>query len=158
MAALRSNAIADRANRLEEDRDRREAAARELAEREAFADRWTALIRQLRDEIVAGHKDKPAIGEGGRLIMEAEVRGFAFPGSEVVGLLLRAGEMRLGSLLVDQASAAAVALAYSWAREPHAVAQAIIDTDAWVDTRVDEAREDAARVTEDEYGDPVAPA
>lgn len=157
MAALRSNAIADRANRLEEDRDRREAAARELAEREAFADRWAILVREMREEIGTGRGADRSLGEGGRLILEGDVRGFAFPGPEVVGLLLTARDAHLGTLLVDQASAAAAALAYKWARKPNEVGQSISETVDWLERRVAEAEADAAREGEDAYGDPVAP-
>jgi hypothetical protein len=147
-AAHRSNVIANRANQLEEDRDRREAESRALAERELFASRWATIIRQMTDEMQAGSEyyldGLPSLAEGGRLIMEGEVRGFAFPGDAVTQLLIRADESELGRTLLDQASAAAVALAFDWARNPNAVAESVRTTNSWLDDRMIEARRDAA--------------
>jgi hypothetical protein len=144
VAAARSNAIARRAIRLEEERDQRAEDAEARSERQAYADRWVAVLRTMTDEL-AKHGDRfapsPAFTEGSRLIMEGEVRGFAFPHDDVTQLLVRAAALHR-PILLSQASACAHALVHDWVRDPHGVSLPAQHYRAWMERRVAESDDD----------------
>lgn len=150
-AALRSNAIADRANRLEENRDRRERVADEQAERQAFADRWSSVIDQMQNEINShptwAQDPQPwaAFGLAGRLRVEASVRGLNFPADAVWKVMMRGAEAAQGPTVVGQAVAAAHALGSSWVQDPGDVENAILTSEQWLRLRIGENLEETTQ-------------
>ncbi|UWD83602.1 hypothetical protein NY057_04995 [Curtobacterium flaccumfaciens] len=139
-AATRSNAIAKRANELEEQRDRRDAENRAREERQAFADRWTKVLSEIGNDMVAQEislEVGSAWADSARLHVESTARGFDdFPGTAVLSMLLRAGKAR-SNLVMIQALGVTHALINDWVAHPERVAIAIPLHDELIDALVE---------------------
>ena len=144
-AAIRSNAIAERANLLEEERDQRAQDADARLEREAFRARWESSLHAFTRELRWGAED-PTVGgawrSGAQLITEGEVRDLYPPHAAAMNILHRAFEVSGDDLLYGQASAAAHALLHDWVRAPDRVDFAVEKWKGWMEDRVLEYADD----------------
>jgi hypothetical protein len=125
LAAERSNAIAERAVAAEEARGQRAADRDERAERQAFADRFLAMLQEIVQELeddpdwwtAPRSTPSPAMALYRSLLLESLAVGYPdFPSEPAMDMIQKAAEAHTGHYLVTQAYSYAHALVHLWVR------------------------------------------